>query len=164
MTKSSRLRLFIGTIITGLIAGGVVTVLYIFYILGAFYFVFSQSVYASAFPFLILTALFFVGIIIVTYLLIPLSLFPTVLLIETDKGYIECIKRSYQLLPGWKIKLKYMFLVFLVTYIINFVIQFVMGILLYILFFFGIFFAFSFHLDFFGVGFLLIGGLLLFLI
>lgn len=118
-TKKYRLRSFIGMLITAGLA-----FIPIFFILSIFVF----SLFSSPEGFLIafrsnilLFNIIYLGVVILlSYLLIPLQIYPTLLTIEPDLGYVQGIKRSFNIISGWKTKLKFILLMYILQMIVNF--------------------------------------------
>ena len=123
-TVKFRFRVFIGSVIYSLITFGVIVFLYailflLLYLLGGptpdFQFFVSISYLSVIGP-----------TFVIMYFLVPLQIYPSVLLIENNLGYKDGIKRSFEILSSWKNKLKFIVLYLLLIYIANFIMEFVL--------------------------------------
>jgi hypothetical protein len=123
-TSTQRNRVFFGTLISGFLIGSIIAIIYVVLIIGVFIGIGSGS---SNFPaiFLVLIIIFFILLMITIYFSIPLQIYPAILMIENELGYINGIKRSYSILSGWLTRIKFLFLFGILTYIVNFAMEFV---------------------------------------
>ena len=123
-TKKYRLRVFIGTLINALISLSLIGLLYIGFILSMFV-LFSLVINSPSITLIVVLITFFILYLILIlyslFKLIPLQLYPTVLINESNIGYSEGLKRTFQILPGWKNKIKFVILQLLLSYIVSFV-------------------------------------------
>ncbi|MHA1984355.1 MAG: hypothetical protein ACW967_08370 [Candidatus Hodarchaeales archaeon] len=106
-TKKYRLRVFLGVLISAIITLIPTMILYGILFLGLLVSP-SGEISVILVNFLLFYLLFIVGIIIILYFLIPLQIYPTILVMEPNISYIDGLKRSFKLLSGWKTKLKFM--------------------------------------------------------
>lgn len=122
MTKKSKLRPFIGTIISGLIIFAIAVAVYFV----VFVVLFGAIRFGNINP-LQFFSLFLIAeiapLLLISYLLIPLQMYPSILLIEDKIGYQEGISRSFKLLTGWKTKIKFFLLYYILNYITNLVLE-----------------------------------------
>ncbi len=123
-TVKSRRRVFIGSLISGLISFSLLIVLNLI-LEGLLFLVLNRTTLViSLFPLLLYIEI--IPSIIIGFFLVPLEIYPSVLLIEKDLGYIEGIKRSFHILKGWTNKIKFFLLAMLLIYIVNFILEFVL--------------------------------------
>ena len=126
-TKDVRARAFFGTLITGFIVFAVIFTFYIAFVIvlitSVFLFINSQST-VYLFVLIGLTLIFLILFVFIFLRLIPLSLYPTVLMIEKDKSYGNAIRRAYEILPGWKNRVKFIVVQGLLSYIVSLVGEF----------------------------------------
>ena len=145
VTVKSRLRVFVGIFISGTISGSIILATYVILILFLFFTANRGPSFISILPFFIYLDL--IPILIITFLLLPLQIYPSVLLIEKDLSYINGIKRSFKILTGWTNKLKFFVLNALLMYIVNFITEFLLFGFILVGFFGGIILIGTLHLS-----------------
>ena len=144
-TVKFRFRVFIGSVIYGFITFGVMVILY------AALFLLLYFLTGSILDFRFFVSIFYLAVLgpafVIMYFFVPLQIYPSVLLIENNLGYKEGIKRSFEILAGWKNKLKFIVLYLLLTYIASFIMEFVLIGIIIVGFFVILFFVLGLHLT-----------------
>ena len=145
-TKPYRLRVFISSIIEFGITFILTSMIDLIFLFIFILFSSGNINYLSLFS--IISNLQIVPELIIGILTIPLQLYLPIMLIEKKLGYIDGIKRSFNVLTGWVNKLKYLALTFVLGLIIGFILQ---------MLFLGVFFVSIFGLLFLYIGLVNIG-------
>ena len=145
-----RRRIFIGSLISNLISFSLLIIFYVlflFFIIGIVFLNLNsniQIVFPILFSVFIIFALVFVLIIIK---LTPLQLYPSILLIENKLNYSAALNRSFQLLPGWKNKIKFIISYIILIYLVNFASQFIIMAIIFGMFVVLLFISIFLHLN-----------------
>ena len=140
-TKPYRLRVFIASIIEFGITFILTLIIDAIFLFIFILFSSGNINYLSLFS--MISNLQIVPELIIGILTIPLQLYLPIMLIEKKLGYIDGIKRSFNVLTGWMNKLQYLALTFVMGLIIGFILQ---------ILFFGVFFVSIFGLIFLYFG------------
>lgn len=133
-TIKYRSRLFTGSLISNVLVFLIVGLLYFGFIFGIFLTIVVVPNENFGSVVILVMLLFLIFSIIGAYILfklIPLQLFPTVLIMEPERGFTEGMRRSFRILQGWKNKLKFIASQAILAYIVSFVAQIIFGALIF---------------------------------
>lgn len=141
-TIGARFRVFLGSTIANLVVLAVVIIVYVglFLLVGTLIIAIPYANFGTIIILLMLMVIVLALVAIyLVFRMIPLQLYPTVLIMEREEGYGSGFKRTFDIMPGWKNKIKFFFAQAILSYLVSFVAQFVL-----FAFIFGAIFVFFF--------------------